>query len=134
MGQVTPPVFTLDTNILIGYLNDDKKVAEQLLAWRKAGKKFLLSVVTEVELLSFPFLVPEEISRIERFLQEFTIIPLDTQLARMAAEIRRNSKLKLGDSVIVATARLTNPVLVTLDKDVIKKAGVLIKVQSISGL
>jgi len=77
--------------------------------------------------------VPEEISRIERFLQEFTIIPLDTQLARMAAEIRRNSKIKLGDSVVIATARLTNSVLVTLDKDVIKKAGALIKVQNISG-
>jgi hypothetical protein len=126
-------VFTLDTNILIGYLNDDKKVADQLLAWRKVGKKFFISVITEVEILSFPFLTQEEIVKIQRFLQEFTIIPLDTQLARMAAGIRRNSKIKLGDSVVIATAKLTNSVLVSLDKDVIKKAGTLVKVQSIPG-
>jgi len=126
-------VFTLDTNILIGYLNDDKKVADQLLAWRKVGKKFFISVITEVEILSFPFLTQEEIVKIQRFLQEFTIIPLDTQLARMAAGIRRNSKIKLGDSVVIATAKLTNSVLVSLDKDVIKKAGTSVKVQSIPG-
>ena len=126
-------MFTLDTNILIGYLNDDKKVADQLLAWRKVGKKFFISVITEVEILSFPFLTQEEIVKIQRFLQEFTIIPLDTQLARMAAGIRRNSKIKLGDSVVIATAKLTNSVLVSLDKDVIKKAGTSVKVQSIPG-
>jgi predicted nucleic acid-binding protein len=126
-------VFTLDTNVLIGYLNDDKKVTEQLFAWRKDNKKFLISVITEVEILSFPLLTPEEITTIQRFLQEFTIIPLDTQLARMAAEIRRNYKIKLGDSVVIATAKLTNSILVSLDKDVLKKAGTLIKVQTISG-
>jgi predicted nucleic acid-binding protein len=126
-------VFTLDTNILIGYLNDDKKVADRLLAWRKVGKKFFISVITEIEILSFPFLTQEEIVKIQRFLQEFTIIPLDTQLALMAAGIRRNSKIKLGDSVVIATAKLTNSVLVSLDKDVIKKAGTSVKVQSIPG-
>jgi hypothetical protein len=126
-------VLTLDTNIIIGYLNDDKKVAEQLLSWRKAGKKFFISVITEVEVLSLPLLTQEEVTQLQRFLQEFTIIPLDTQLAQIAAEIRRNSKIKLGDSIIIATAKLTNSVLVTLDKDVIKKAASLIKVQSITG-
>ena len=51
----------------------------------------------------------------------------------MAAEVRRKCKTKLGDSVVIATAKLTNSVLVSLDKDVIKKAGTMIKVQSISG-
>ena len=133
MGQVTRPVLTLDTNILIGYLNDDKRVAEQLLSWRKVGKKFFISVITEVEILSLPLLTQEEVTQLQRFLQEFTIIPLDTQLAQIAAEIRRNSKIKLGDSIIIATAKLTNSVLVTLDKDVIKKAASLIKVQGITG-
>ena len=126
-------MFTLDTNILIGYLNDDRKVAEQLLAWEKAGKIFFISVITEVEILSFPNLTQEEMAQIQRFLLEFTIIPLDTQLAQMAAEVRRNYKIKLGDSVILATAKLTNSVLVTLDKDIIKKAASLVKVQDITG-
>ncbi len=126
-------MFTLDTNVLIGYLNDDKKVAEQLLEWRKNNKKFLISVITEVEILSFPLLTQDEIATIQRFLQEFTIISLDTQLARMAAEIRRQYKIQLGDSVIIATAKLTNSILVSLNKDVLKKAGTLIKVQTISG-
>lgn len=82
MGQITRPMFTLDTNILIGYLNDDKKVTGQLLAWREAGNRFFISVITEIEILSFTLLTAEEIFKIQRFLQEFTIIPLDTQLAR----------------------------------------------------
>ncbi len=126
-------MFTLDTNILIGYLNDDKKVTGQLLAWREAGNRFFISVITKIEILSFTLLTAEEIFKIQRFLQEFTIIPLDTQLARLTAEIRRNCKIKLGDSVVIATAKLTNSILVSLDKDVIKKAGALVKVQNIAG-
>ncbi len=51
MEQVKQAVFTLDTNVLIGYLNDDKKITEKLLAGRRENKKFLISVITEVKTL-----------------------------------------------------------------------------------
>lgn len=123
-------MLTIDTNILILYFNNDEKVVKQLLNWRKANTRFFISVITEIEVLSFPKLTAEEINKIQRFLREFTIIPIDSQLGRMAAEIRRQYGLNLGDSIITATAQLTNSSLVTQDKDIIKKAKNLIRIQS----
>jgi len=73
----------------------------------------------------------EEIGKIQRFLREFSVIPLDSQLGRIAAEIRRQCKLNLGDSIITATAQLTNSNLVTRDRELIKKSKNLIRIQTI---
>lgn len=124
-------MFTLDSNILISYLNDDEKIVKQLLNWRNDKKHFFISVITEIEVLSLPLLTYEETNKIERFLREFTIIPLDSQLGRIAAEVRRKYKLNLGDSVIVATTQLTSSTLVTQDKEIVQKARNLIRIQTI---
>jgi len=121
-------VLTIDTNILISYFNDDEKIVKHCLRWRKTGTRFFISVITEIEILSLPTLTSEEINKIQRFLREFTVIPLDSQLGRIAAEIRRQYKFKLGDSVIIAAAQLTNSTLVTRDKEIIKKAKNLIRI------
>lgn len=114
-------MFTLDTNILIAYFDNDKKVVEKLLKWHRQRSHFFISVINEIEILSLPKLTSEEINKIERFLREFTIIPLDSQLGRISAKLRRKYKLSLGDSVIAATASITDSTLVTLDKEIIKK-------------
>ena len=124
-------MFTIDTNILILYFNDDEKIVRQFLNWRKANAHFFISVITEIETLSLPRLTSEEISKIQRFLREFTIIPLDSQLGKIAADIRRQHRLAIGDSVIIATAQLTNSTLVTQDKEIIRKVKNLVSIQSI---
>lgn len=115
-------MFTLDSNILISYFNDNEKVVSQLSIWRKNSSRFFISVITEIEILSHPKLTEKEIAKIKRFLGELTIIPVDSQIAIIASEIRRNRKLSVGDSIIVATAVLTNSSLVTQDKEIFKKA------------
>jgi predicted nucleic acid-binding protein len=124
-------MFTLDSNVLIAYLNGDKKVVEQLMRWRNTGARFFISAITEVEVLALPHLTRDELRKIDRFLKDFTVIPVDSQLARLAAHIRRNRKINLGDSVIVATAQLTNSALVTLDRELLKKAKNLIRLYDI---
>ena len=121
----------LDSNILISYLNGEEKIVKQLLAWRKINIRFFISIISEIEILSLPHLQTEDINKIQRFLREFTVIPLDSQLGKIAAEIRRQHKLNLGDSVIVATTKLINSTLITQDKEIIKKAKNLIRIQSI---
>lgn len=64
-------------------------------------------------------------------MREFTIIPLDSQLGKIAADIRRQHRLAIGDSVIIATAQLTNSTLVTQDKEIIRKVKNLVSIQSI---
>ena len=115
-------MLTLDTNIIISYLNDEKPVVDKILQWKEQGEGFIISVITEIETLSYPELTEEEISIIERLFKEFTIMPLDSQIGRITARFRRNMKLSLGDSVIVATAYITGSSLVTLDKGIIRKA------------
>ena len=124
-------MFTLDTNILISYFNDEPKVVRQLFHWRDAGITFLISVITEIEILSLPRLTDAELGIIESFLKRFTIVPLDSRLTKITAEIRRRTKLSLGDSVIVATAKCTDSILVTQDKEIIKKVGSSVEIQSI---
>lgn len=65
-------------------------------------------------MLSFARWTPEERRVTEIFLQEnFTSIPFDRTLARMAAEIRRGTKIKFPDAAIAATALYTQTPLVT---------------------
>ncbi len=125
-------MLTVDSNVLISYLNDDRKTIVQFGIWRQENIRFFISVITEVELLSLPKLTPEDIQKIQRLLLEFTIIPLDSQLAKSAAGLRRQHGLRLADSVIVATAQITNSTLVTMDKDILRKARNIIPAQSIS--
>jgi predicted nucleic acid-binding protein len=44
-------MLTLDTNIIISYLNDEKTVVDKLLRWKERGEGFIISVVTEIETL-----------------------------------------------------------------------------------
>ena len=59
----------------------------------------------------------EEALRAAAHMQEGRVVDLDSAMALSAAEISRELKLPLADSVILATARAYNAVLWTMDKD-----------------
>lgn len=124
-------MLALDSNILIAYLNGDEKIVQAFATWRATNVGFLISVITQIETLSLPNISDGEIERIERFLGEFTILPLDTQLARIAADIRRLTRLSLGDSIVAATAKFTNFSLITNDRELIRKANGVVSIQKL---
>ena len=72
-----------------------------------------MSVITEAELFRFPELQSHEESAILDLLPAFSIVPLDSHIARMAGALGRVHNLKLADSVIAATALFTGTTLVT---------------------
>ena len=72
-----------------------------------------VSAVTELELLAYSGLSPEEESSIEELLATISVIPVDSRIARLAALVRRHYRLKVPDSVIAATAMFTGSRLVT---------------------
>ncbi len=105
---------TIDTNIVIAYLAGEQSVAETIISWRKEGVPLFLSSVVESEVLSFSLLTDKELLLTEQFLEEnFTPIPFDRTLARLAAEIRRTTKMKFPDAAIAATAFFTHSPVVT---------------------
>lgn len=124
-------MFTLDTNIIIGYLNGDEKITSQLINWRDRKISLFISVITKIEVLSYPKLKQEEIVKIKRFIQEFTAVPVDHQVGEIAAAIRRKIKTSIGDSLIIATAVLTHSSLATRDKELIRKAKTFTAIKSI---
>jgi hypothetical protein len=106
-------MFVLDTNAIIYYLKDEQsavKVIDKIFAQNSI---VYISVITELELLSFSNLTTNELNKIEEFLQIVAIVPLDSRLARMAANLRRLYKIKTVDSIIAATSLYTGSTLVT---------------------
>jgi predicted nucleic acid-binding protein len=106
-------MFVLDTNAIIYYLKDEQsavKVIDKIFAQNSI---IYISVITELELLSFSNLTTNELSKIEEFLQIVSIVPLDSRLARVAANLRRLYKIKTVDSIIAATSLYTGSALVT---------------------
>lgn len=112
---------TLDTNAVIYYLSGEVSVAAALEPIIRGYVPMFIATVTEAELFSSPTMTTEESERIESLLPLFSIIPLDSQIARKAAEIRRSCHLKLADSVIAATALFTHSTLLTRNTRDFKK-------------
>ncbi|MBI5401180.1 MAG: PIN domain-containing protein [Candidatus Yonathbacteria bacterium] len=105
---------TIDANIIIAYLAGDQEVVEALSQFRQEGKILILPTVVEAEVLSSSGWTKEERLITESFLEEnFTSIPLDRHIAKVSAEIRRETKLKFPDAAIAATALFANTPLIT---------------------
>ena len=106
-------MLTLDTNAVIYYLKDDADAVELLEPLIRTRTPLFVATITELELFSLPTITAEESNRIEAVLPLFSIFPLDSRIARKAAEIRRMYRLKIADSIIAATALFTNSTLLT---------------------
>jgi len=106
-------VYTLDTNAIIYYLDEDPAVVSVLDPLLAQDIALFVSVVTELELLSYPRLTEEDMAEIAQLLASMVVFPLESRLAHLAAALRRQYRLKTPDSVVAATALLTRTTLVT---------------------
>lgn len=104
---------TLDSNILIYHLRGDHAVRDALARWLLQRDHLFISAITRIEVLAAPTLKPEEEADIQRLLDGFRLLSVDTTIADVAARIRRTHRLKLDDSIIAASALLTSSTLVT---------------------
>lgn len=117
---------TIDANIVIAYLAGDQDVVDAVLSWKKEGRILFLPTVAETEVLSFSGWTPKEKRDAEEFLEDsFTSAAFDRSIARIAADIRNNTKIKFPDAAIAATAIFTHTPLVTRNqRDFKRVAGV----------
>ena len=106
-------MYTLDTNAIIYYLDEDPTVVPLLDPLLGQDIAIFVSVVTELELLSHPGLTEEDMAEMQQLLTSVVIFPLESRLAQLAAALRRQYHLKPPDSVVAATALLTRTTLVT---------------------
>lgn len=101
----------VDTNIIIYFLSGDKTLTSLL-----EDKVVHLSLISKMELLSFPSITRQEIDRIENFISQCVIVDLNESISQDAIEIRRKYKLKLPDSIIIASANFLDLPLLSADK------------------
>jgi len=98
----------LDTNIVIYHLGGR-------LAHPLSEGEYAVSVITELELLSYSdFSDAEEQATLE-FLRRVRIIGLSQETKRKTVEIRRGTHMKLPDAIIAATALALDLELITND-------------------
>lgn len=98
----------LDTNAVLYFLGG--RLAEPL-----PDADFYISVITEIELLSYPALTTEDENAIRDFLKDVGIVDLTQPIKQSAIALRRQYRIKLPDALIAATAHCLNAQLLTND-------------------
>ena len=107
---MTTDRFLIDTNIFILLFNN--RLAEPLPPGELA-----CSIITEMELLSFPTITPPEEVSIREMLAGLTVYGIDQETKEKAIRLRRDLQLKLPNAIIVATAICHHAVLLTNDAE-----------------
>jgi len=108
--------FVLDTNVVIylqkGDLNESLPPAF-----------YSISIITEMELLSYPMLSDEDVNWLHRF------IGLTKEVKELAIELRRSHRLRLPDAIVAASALVYDAVLLSNDQQLSRVSG--LKLQSV---
>jgi predicted nucleic acid-binding protein len=135
-------VFTVDASVFVSAFTPSEPA-------HPSSKTFLRQVRQEGAALVLPTLVIVEIAaaigrgqgkpelgyafamEISRF-PELTLVPLDDDLAKEAAEIAAAHRLRASDAVYVAVARRSDAALVTLDSEQAERAKDVIHVRLLS--
>jgi predicted nucleic acid-binding protein len=102
----------LDTNIVLYLLNGDQVLSELLYR-----KKLYLSFISQLELLGFKGITVKQHAEISKFIQDCIVIDINEEIKQDVIFIRRHTRLKLPDSIVLATARFLGLALITSDAD-----------------
>jgi predicted nucleic acid-binding protein len=105
---LTQPWIFLDTNVVLYFLGG------RLVNPLPSGQYFI-SLITEIELLSYPSLSLEEETQIVDFLNKITVVGVDNNIKNLTIKFRKQYRLRLPDAIIVATAKSLNAILFTND-------------------
>lgn len=97
----------LDTNAIINALDRGLYLP---------SADYYVSVITEIELFSYPKLTESDAKIIRNFMRRISIVPLDDAIKELTIHIRKNYNIKLPDSIVCATALSSKSSLITDDK------------------
>ena len=81
-------MYVLDTNAIIYYTDDEPAAVAALEPLFSANHPIYISTLTELELFSHASMTEEEEIPLEAFLEAVHILPLTSQIARIAGDLR----------------------------------------------
>lgn len=103
------PFLVLDTNVVLYHLGGRlQKPLEK--------KQYVISIITEIELLSYPSIQSDEVNTIQNFVNDVTVVELKNSIKTETIALRRKYNLKVPDAIIAATALKIAAPLLTNDK------------------
>jgi predicted nucleic acid-binding protein len=108
--------YLLDTCFLIGLQQRNPEALRLLEEFPLELAECAYSVITRVELLSFPSLSGEDELTVRALLSAMRALPLSGPVEDEAIRIRRQRRVKLPDALILGTARAHGLKLLTLDR------------------
>lgn len=88
-----------DTNILVDYLNADKRAKTELDLYDRK----LISLITHIEILVGARDKDDE-AQLRNFLLNFELCPVSPEIADFCVKLRQKHKLRVPDALIWATA------------------------------
>lgn len=106
---MTGKIALLDTNVIID--NVKSKLSMQNIVNKYS--QLYISIITYVEILGFNFKNEEEQKLIVNLIRNLPISYIDLKIADFAVKYRQLKKIKLADSLILATAKSLNADLIT---------------------
>lgn len=115
----TNPKYFLDTNCIIHILQTND---ETLLNKLSKAEWIGVSIISKLEFLSFPGITDLDKKLFQSFLQMVEVINIcstDCQLIETIISLRSKRKLKLPDSIIIASSISNNATLLTRDKQLL---------------
>jgi len=108
------PCIVFDTCAMIAIIKN--KIENGPITSLPANINALISVITRIELLSYPNLSASEAQQIRMLLKKrFKVVSLNNKIEQIATLIRAKTKLKLPDSIIAATAISKKALLISGD-------------------
>ena len=102
--------FVADTNFLIAVHEGKSNVVPFLEGTA------MVSVISEIELLGWYKLSPNEKRKLEDLLNDCVIIELTSEIKKLTISLRQQYKIKTPDAIIAATSQFLSLPIVTADK------------------
>lgn len=106
--------YLIDTNAVIALLGNNRSLATTLSSATWIG----ISIITELEFLSFSNLSQADKVLFEQFKNRIEVISLDTintSLTQTICQVRQTHRLKLPDAIIASSALSCQATLITND-------------------
>jgi predicted nucleic acid-binding protein len=111
--KMAKPKYILDSSIAIDLLNGSP--SSKSIRAKLENAKVYISVITRIEMLSFPNITADIEKKIYALLKSVRVISFNKKVEQNTILIRRSKKLKIPDSIIAATALTVQAAIISRD-------------------